>query len=451
MSMITSREPKVAAVCRRTGRTQSNGNGMTFDRGPLHACRLLAQSVALARACSAPQPVSQHQRTHPMHKHLLTPIALAIGAALAVSGCSNNQNQNASAPAASTSAPAPAHTASAPAPGSTVALVPEQPIAFDLDEQYDPCNDFADYVNAKWNKANPIPADQTSWGAFGILHERSMQQQKQILESAAQDAKKRKGSELQQKLGNLYAAGIDTATIDKLGYDPIKPQLAAIDALKTPADIADFINTSFNNGDSYVFNFGSGADFKDATKQIGYVFQDGLGLPTRDYYLSPKYKDIRDAYVKYIAKSLALAGTPDADAQKQADEVMKFETELAKASLSPVELRNLDNEYHFVTVAEADKITPHFNWENFFKAQGVDVGKGFSLSQPKFMAEFDKLLATAPASQWQAYLKFHLINSASPALSQAFQDNQFDFYGKTLGGQPQQKDRWKRVVGSVNQ
>jgi len=386
-----------------------------------------------------------------MHKHLLTPIALAIGAALAVSGCSNNgQNPNTSAPAAANTAPAPAQTASAPASGSTVAITPAQPIAFDLDDQYNPCNDFAEYVNAKWNKANPIPADQSTWGAFGILHERSMQQQKQILETAAQGAKDHKGNELEQKLGNLYAAGLDTATIDKLGYDPIKPQLAAIDALKTPADIADFINTSYDNGDSYVFDFGSGADFKDATKQIGYVFQDGLGLPTRDYYLSPKYKDIRDAYVKYIAKSLELVGTPEADAKKQADQVMKFETELAKASLSPTELRDLDNRYHFVTVADADKISPHFSWDKFFKAQDVDIGKGFSLSQPKFIAEFDKLLAHAPISQWQAYLKFHLVSNASPALSQAFEDNRFDFYGKTLSGQPEQKTRWKRVVGAVN-
>ena len=386
-----------------------------------------------------------------MHKHLLTPIALAVGAALAVSGCSNNgQNPNTSAPAAANTAPAPAQTASAPASGSTVAITPAQPIAFDLDDQYNPCNDFAEYVNAKWNKANPIPADQSTWGAFGILHERSMQQQKQILETAAQGAKDHKGNELEQKLGNLYAAGLDTATIDKLGYDPIKPQLAAIDALKTPADIADFINTSYDNGDSYVFDFGSGADFKDATKQIGYVFQDGLGLPTRDYYLSPKYKDIRDAYVKYIAKSLELVGTPEADAKKQADQVMKFETELAKASLSPTELRDLDNRYHFVTVADADKISPHFSWDKFFKAQDVDIGKGFSLSQPKFVAEFDKLLANAPISQWQAYLKFHLISSASPALSQPFQDNQFDFYGKTLQGQLEQKARWKRVIGAVN-
>ncbi|HEX5353828.1 MAG TPA: M13 family metallopeptidase [Rhodanobacteraceae bacterium] len=387
-----------------------------------------------------------------MHKHLLTPIALAIGAALAVAGCSNNtQNQNTSATASAVSAaPAPASAESAPAPGSTVAILPDQPITFVLDDQYNPCDDFVGYVNAKWNKSNPIPSDQTRWGSFGMLHEKSLQQQKALLETAANDAANHSGSDLQQKLGNLYAAGMDTDTINKLGYDPIKPELATIDALKTPSDIVGFLDTSFDNGNSYVFRFRSSADFKDATRQIGFVTQGGLGLPTRAYYLSPNYKDIRDAYVKYIAKSLELVGTPPADAQKQADDVLKFETELAKASLSPIERRNLDNQYHFVTVAQADKVTPHFSWEKFFKSQGVDVGKGFSLSQPKFAAEFDKLLAHAPVSQWQSYLKFHLISNASPELSQAFQDNDFDFYGKTLRGQPEQQTRWKRVAGAVN-
>src|SRR5699024_10394429 len=173
-------------------------------------------------------------------------------------------------------------------------------------------------------------------------------------------------------------------------------------------------------------------------------------LPTRAYYTEDKYQDIRDAYVKYIAKSLELIGTPSDKAEKQAQSVLDFETKLAKASLSPTERRDLDNQYNFVSVADADKISPHFSWEKFFKAQGVDVGDGFSLSQPKFIAEFDKLLANAPASDWQSYLKFHLVSSASPYLSKDFQDNRFDFYGKTLGGQPEQKDRWKRVIGAVN-
>jgi putative endopeptidase len=426
---------------------------MTFVTVPPQFAWMLAQSgVPVVRTPRAGNRFAT-SKDESMHKHLLTPIALAIGAALAVSGCSNPaQNQNASKPAASAPAskPAPAHTAPMPAPASTVAIVPDQSIAFDLDTKYDPCNDFTDYVDAKWDAANPIPSDQTRWGAFGILQEKSMQQQKQILETAAWDAKHQQGDELTQKLGNLYAAGMNETAIDKLGYDPIKPQLAAIDGLKNSTDIVNFLDSSFDDGNSYIFDFGSGADFKDATKQIGYVSQDGLGLPTRDYYLSPQYKDIRAQYLDYIAKTLQLVGVSAADAKKQADQVMAFETDLAKASLSPTELRNLDNEYRLVKVAEADKTTPHFSWEQFFKAQGVDVGDGFSMAQPKFFAEFDKLLVKAPVSQWQAYLRFHLISDASPALSQAFQDNQFDFYGKTLRGQPEQKARWKRVVDAVN-
>ncbi len=243
---------------------------------------------------------------------------------------------------------------------------------------------------------------------------------------------------------------MDEAAIDKAGFDPIKPKLDDIAALKNSKDIAAYLDKSFSDGDMQVFQFGSSPDFKNAKIQIGYTQQAGLGLPTKDYYLDPKNKEIRDAYVAYIAKALTLTGVAEADAKKQADQVLAFETELAKASLSPVELRDPANEYHFVTVKEANKITPHFNWDDFFKAQGVTVDKGFSLSQPKFMAEFDKLLASAPVDQWQAYLRFHTIDDASSLLSKDFQDNKFEFYGKTLAGQPEQKPRWKRVLGGVN-
>ncbi len=386
-----------------------------------------------------------------MHKHLLTPIALAVGATLAISGCSNHaQNSNAAASAPTSTAPGTSVAAATPAAAATVAITPDQPIAFTLDSQYNPCDDFVDYVDAKWNKANPIPADEATWGGFMMLIQKSRQEQKQLLETAAQDAANNTGSKLQQKLGNLYAAGMDAATINKLGYDPIKPELATIDALKNTADIVNFIDTSFADGDGYVFRFGSGADQRDATKQIGYVHQSGLGLPTRAYYLEPQYKPQRDAYVAYVTKSFELVGMPAAQAKQEAQSVLGFETKLAKASLTRIQLRNLDNQYHFVTVAQADKISPHFSWDKFFKAQGVTVGKGFSLSQPKFIEEFNKLLVDAPVSQWQAYFKAHLISGASSALSQPFQENSFNFYNKTLRGQPEQQARWKRVVGSIN-
>jgi len=379
-----------------------------------------------------------------MTKQYLKPLALAVSLALTVSACGKQDATPADAPAP-TASTAPAAT------GSTAAV--DSKSIFDVSELGAPaeaCTDFDQFVNAKWVAANPIPNDRTRWGAFDKLAEDSLNTQHTIVENAAKGADQAAAGSIEQKIGNLYKSGMDEAAIDKAGFDPIKPKLAEIDQLKNGNDVAAFLDKSFAQGDTLVFQFGAGADFKHAETQIGYTFQDGLGLPTKDYYTDPKHADLRKAYLDYIAKTLELTGVSAADAKKQADEVMAFETSLAAASLAPVELRTPENQYHFVSVAEADKITPHFSWENFFKAQGVTIDKGFSLSQPKFFAEFDKLLASAPASQWQAYLRFHTIDGAADALSKPFRDNRFAFYGKTLSGQPEQKPRWKQVLNAVN-
>ena len=386
-----------------------------------------------------------------MTKQYLKPIALAVSVALALTACGKPDATN-NAPSASSSASAAASSV-VPATTGTTAAVADGKSIFDISELGAPdeaCQDFNQFVNAKWVAANPIPSDRTRWGAFDQLAEDSLNTQHTIVENAAKGADQATAGSIDQKIGNLYKSGMDEAAIDKVGFDPIKPKLAEIDGLKSSQDIADYLDKSFAGGDMQVFAFGSGADFKHAETQIGYTFQSGLGLPTKDYYTDPKHADLRKAYLDYIAKTLELTGVSAADAKTQADQVMAFETRLAAASLAPVELRTPQNQYHFVSVKDADKVTPHFSWENFFKAQGVTIDKGFSLSQPKFFAEFDKLLAKAPVSQWQAYLRFHVIDDASNALSKNFRDNKFDFYGKTLAGQPEQKPRWKQVLGSVN-
>ena len=376
-----------------------------------------------------------------MTKPYLKPLALAVSLALSLTACGKQEPAESAAPAPSASANT---AAAAPAASGGIFDVSE------LDPNINACQDFNGFVNDKWVAANPIPADHTSWGAFNKLAEDSLNTQHEIVEAAAKNAASAKAGSIDQKIGYLYQSGMDEATIDKAGFDPIKPRLDAIAGLKNTADIVDFIDKSYAEGNGQVFSFGAGADFDNAKLQIAYAMQSGLGLPTKDYYTKPEFKEIRDAYVAYIAKSLELTGVSAADAKAQADQVMKLETSLAAASLAPTEMRDLDNQYHFVSVKEADKITPHFSWEKFFDAQGVKIDKGFSLSQPKFFAEFDKLLANAPASQWQAYLRFHTIDDSANALSKNFRDNKFDFYGKTLAGQPQQQERWKQVLGAVN-
>ncbi len=336
---------------------------------------------------------------------------------------------------------------------STAAAVDTGPV-FDvsqLDTAVSPCTDLNKFVNEKWVAANPIPADRTSWGSFQELGEKSLNQQHQIVEEAERTADKAEAGSVGQKIGWLYRSGMDTAAIDKAGYDPIKPQLAAIAALKTPTDVVSWLDEAFAAGQGQLFRFGARADYHDAKMQIGYANQGGLGLPTPDYYTEAKYKDLRDAYVKYAAKLFELTGVPAEQASKQADEAMAFETSLARHSLSRVELRKPENQYHFVTIAQANGVTPHFDWAAFFKVQGVNPGKGFSLSQPKFFAGMDSLLAHAPVDQWKAYLTLHAISRAAPFLSAPFQEADFAFHGTTLEGQPQQRPRWKRVLGTVNQ
>ncbi|MDP2480541.1 MAG: M13-type metalloendopeptidase [Candidatus Palauibacterales bacterium] len=319
-----------------------------------------------------------------------------------------------------------------------------------LDTTVSACTDFNGFVNLKWIKANPIPADRSSWGAFAELGEKSLDEQHQIVEAADQKADQAESGSIEQKIGWLYRSGMDTAAIDRAGYDPIKPALASIEALKSSKDLVSWLDDAYAKGQGQLFRFGARADYHDARTQIGYAFQGGLGLPTPDYYTKAEYEDIRDAYVEHIAKMLELTGVSADQASKEAGEVMAFETDLARHSLSRVELRKPANQYHFVSVAEANKVTPHFDWGAFFKAQGVDPGKGFSLSQPKFFAGFDSLLADAPIGQWKAYLAFHTIDAAAPYLSTPFQAEDFAFSGTTLRGQPQQQPRWKRVLGTVN-
>lgn len=321
----------------------------------------------------------------------------------------------------------------------------------ELDTSKNVCNDFNGFVNAKWLAANPIPADRTRWGSFDALRKGSLDVQHGIVDAAAANAAKATPGSIEQKIGYFYASGMDEAAIDKAGYDPIKPELARIDGLKNTRDVVAYITESYAKGHPVAFRFYGNADFKDSSRQIAYANQGGLGLPTADYYSKPDFEKIRAAYVAHIARTLQLVGVSEADAQQQAKTVMAMETRLAAASLVPTELRQPENRYHYVSIADADKVTPNFEWAAFFKAQGADVKDGFSLSQPKFFAEFDKMLTDVPASDWQAYLRFHAVDAASPYLSKPFQEEDFTFNAQTLNGQKEMKPRWERTLGSVEE
>ncbi|MEO5625376.1 MAG: M13 family metallopeptidase [Dokdonella sp.] len=320
----------------------------------------------------------------------------------------------------------------------------------ELDAKINPCSDFNGFVNAKWIAANPIPSDRTRWGAFDMLREHSMQTQRGIVEAAARDANKAKAGSIEQKIGWFYRSGMADGAVEKAGLSPLRPELAKIDSLKSTADVVGYISDSFSRGQNGLFAMGANADYKNSKMQIAFAYQGGLGLPTSEYYDKAEFAELRSAYETHITKVLELAGAKADEAKKDAVQVMAFETRLAKASLPPVEQRKPENQYHFVTLADADKASPNFSWTKFFAAQKADIKTGFSLSQPRFFAEIDKMLVEVPVAQWQTYFRFHAIDAASPYLSRPFASEHFAFNNKTLNGQKEQEPRWKRVLSSVN-
>ena len=357
-----------------------------------------------------------------MTKQYLQPLALAVGVALSLTACGKQDSNPASPPASSASA--------APATTSTTAAADLGKSIFDvseLDPTLNACQDFNGFVNAKWVAANPIPADRTRWGAFDQLAEDSLNTQHAIVEAAAKDAAQAQAGSIEQKIGYLYQSGMDEAAIDKAGFDPIKPKLDAIAGLKNGADVADYITRSYVDGDR------PGVPVRLQRRLPARRHADRVRVRMRpgpaDQGLLQRRRSTRTfatRTVAYIAKALELTGVADGRrARQQAADVLAFETRLAAASLAPVELRDPKNQYHFVTrQASRQGHADISTGQKFFAAQGVTIDKGFSLSQPKFFAEVRQAAGQGAGRQWQAYLRFHTIDDASPYLSKPFAGQQ---------------------------
>jgi len=318
----------------------------------------------------------------------------------------------------------------------------------DLDPAIAACTDLNGFVNSSWLKANPVPNDQTTWGSFEILRERSLEVQHALVQQAA--ASQAKAGSVEAKIGDIWKTGSDEAKIEAAGIAPLQPQLDKIAALNDTAAITQYLRDSQAQGQGVLFSLSANADYKDSANVIAYVGQGGLGLPEKGYYFDESQAKIREAYVAYIEQALTLSGVDAAQAKTQARAVMEFETRLAKASLSRIELRDPAKRYNPVSAAEADKLTPNFSWTALFDTLKVPAAQKFSLAQPGFFGEVDKMLTEVPASTWQAYLRFHTVDDAAPYLSSAFEKANFDFYGTTLRGQKEMQPRWKRVLESVN-
>jgi endothelin-converting enzyme/putative endopeptidase len=337
-------------------------------------------------------------------------------------------------------------------PQRPLAAMPYSPSldATSLDRSVDPCVDFYKFSCGGWEKNNPIPADQAGWSVYAKLGNENQQFLWGILED---DAKAQNRTPVQQKVGDYFAACMNTSAIDALGDKPLLPELAKIDELKTHADvISALIRLHHEYAGSFFFNSGTGQDAVDSSTMIVELQAGGLGLPDRDYYTKADEKSvkIREQYVAYIQQLLGLAGESAEQAKPAADATLRIETALAKASLTRVERRDPHNTYHMETLEELAKQTPSIDWPLYFKIQGAPGVAKLNVAQPAFMKAVESELATEDLPALRGYLRFHLLTAAAPYLAHPFEQASFDFYSKTLRGVPAMPPRWKTCTRGVD-
>ncbi|WP_421942124.1 M13 family metallopeptidase [Pedobacter sp.] len=317
-----------------------------------------------------------------------------------------------------------------------------------MDTTVKPGDNFFLYANGKWIKNTVIPKTETGWGSFYTLYNDNIKNLKSILEQAAKN-KASKGS-LEQKVGDFYASGMDSITIEKLAITPIQPLLSKIDQIKDDKELINFVSEGYKNGEGDLLGFGVEPDDKASTQNILSFSQSGINLPDRSYYLDQddKAKKIRAEYTRYVEKLFTLSGDAS-NASKNASEILKLETLIAQSHSTPVELRNPQKNYHKLAVADFQKQTPNIDWKVVLTKIGASTDTVL-VRQPKYYQALSTLIKSQPLAAWKSKLKLDALNRSANALTQAFRDARFNFYGKTLYGQPSQTERWKAMVNTTD-
>lgn len=315
-----------------------------------------------------------------------------------------------------------------------------------MDLSVKPGLDFYRYASGSWIKNNPVPAKETRWGSFNMLRDFNINAVKNILDEAAKDKTALPGS-VKKRVGDFYAAGMDSVTIDKLGYSPIAPELTRLTSLTDLNGVINEVATMRTRGlGSPLFGFSVGQDRKEATKIIAQLSQGGTTLPDRDYYLKSDARSlkIQEAYKAYISKLFTLSGTAEAQAKKNAEIIFAIEKSLANAQMSRVEMRDPYKTYNKFAIADLAKTTSNLDWTALLPKMKVNGQDSVLVNSPKFFTELNTLLSATPVNDWKTYLQWNVLKGAAQYLSTPFVDASFAF-NQVLTGQKVQTPRWQRM------
>jgi putative endopeptidase len=318
-----------------------------------------------------------------------------------------------------------------------------------MDLSVRPGDNFYRYANGNWIKKNPVPASKTRWGSFDELREESSKRLQTLLEDAAQKTNRDRKT---QVIGDLYTSGMDSTAVDARGYMPIKADLDRLNTMNSSADVLrEITNLRVNGAGGALFGMNIGPDRKNVIKYIPSIGQGGTSLPDRDYYLKDDTRSttIRNAYKKYLQKMFMLAGEDATTAAASAASVLKIETTLANAQMSRIQMRDPNSTYHKYAVKDLSATTPNMDWATILRDSKIVGADSVVVGNPSFIKTANDMLVSVPVNDWKSYLRWNLIKSAAPYLSNDFVKADFEF-NSVQTGQKVQTPRWQRMSSLID-
>lgn len=310
--------------------------------------------------------------------------------------------------------------------------------------------DFYEYACGGWIKNNPLKPEYARFGTFDQLLENNQEQLRVLIEELS--ATPHEAGSVAGKIGALYAMGLDSTKLNADGVAPVKEELAAINALATKSDVSKMVATLHKEGMAPFFALFVGADEKNSAMNIVQLYQAGIGMGDRDYYLleDEGSAKMRDAYRAYINKLFTLAGSSPEQADAAVDAVMKIEKAIAEISYGREDLRDSQKNYNKLAYEDFKKIESPLDWDVYFESMGLAGLKELDAKQINFYKDMSEALRNTTVDEQKYYLAFNLLSAAAPYLSDDFVDADFEFYGKVMSGKQEQQPRWKRSLNTVN-
>jgi len=317
-----------------------------------------------------------------------------------------------------------------------------------MDKSVHPGDDFFSYMNGVWLDQAEIPADKASYGGFAILADEAQEDVKAIIEESASGDFKTGTDE--QKVGDLYRSYLDIDTRNEKGVSPLAPEIDRIESINSYDDLAVYFASAVKRGYGVPFVLGQYADMKNPEYYMIYTWQAGLGLPDREYYFNDDEKsaEIRDQYVAHIEKMFDLAGRPNG--AQAAATIMALETRMADAHMLKEDARDFAANYSKIPLNELNELMPNFNWDGYVAEVGIGDIDGLVVMMNDHMAALDQIIVDTELDTWKTYLCWVALNTVAGRMNEDLDNQNFEFYGKTLSGTEEQRPMWRRAVNTVN-